>query len=78
MNEHAELLRLGETIRQVREQQRLSVAELAARAGIDTQRINNIEAGQLDPRYDVLISLACGLGVRVSALVSRSRSDEPG
>jgi transcriptional regulator with XRE-family HTH domain len=78
MNKHAELLRLGETIRQVREQRRLSVAELAARAGIDAQRISNIEAGQLDPTYDVLIALADGLGVRLSALVPRSRSHESG
>jgi transcriptional regulator with XRE-family HTH domain len=69
MNEHAELLRLGETIRQVREQQRLSVAELTARTGIDARRIRKIEAARLDPTYDVLIALADGLGVRLSALV---------
>jgi transcriptional regulator with XRE-family HTH domain len=69
MNKHAELLRLGEAIRQVREQQRLSVADLAARSGIAAQRISKVEAGRLDPTYDVLIALADGLGVRLSTLV---------
>jgi transcriptional regulator with XRE-family HTH domain len=69
MNKDAELVRLGETVRQVREQQRLSVAELASRTGINAQSISNLEAGRLDPRLDVLISLARGMGVRTSALV---------
>jgi len=72
MNEHPELLlRLGEAIRQVREQQRLSVAELAARSGIAARLISKVEAGRLDPTYDVLIALADGLRVRLSALASR-------
>jgi transcriptional regulator with XRE-family HTH domain len=69
MNEQVELMRLGETIRQLRAQRRLSVAELAARSGITARRISNIEAGRLDPRFDVLIALADGLGVRLSALM---------
>jgi transcriptional regulator with XRE-family HTH domain len=69
VNNHAELLRLADTFRQVREQQRLSVTELAARAGIDVQQIIALEAGRLDPGYDVLIALAYGMGVRVSTLV---------
>jgi transcriptional regulator with XRE-family HTH domain len=68
MDERAELARFGETFRQVREQQRVSIAELAARTGIDAQRISDLEAGRLDPTYDVLIALACAMGVRVSVL----------
>ncbi len=72
MNEHAECLRrFGETIRQAREQQRLSVTELAARSGIAAPRISKIEAGRLDPRYDVVIALADGLGVRASTLMPK-------
>ena len=69
MNEQAELRRLGEAFRQVREQQRVSVAELAATTGIDPQHISDLEAGQLDPDLDMLITLADGLGVRLSALM---------
>jgi DNA-binding response OmpR family regulator/DNA-binding XRE family transcriptional regulator len=65
----AKLIRFGANFRQVREHQRLSISELAARAGIEIQRIRNIEAGRLDPTFDVLIALARGMGVRLSALV---------
>jgi transcriptional regulator with XRE-family HTH domain len=71
MNKHAELIRLGETFRQVREAQRLSVAELAARTAIDAQRISDLEAGRLDPEFDMLIALADGMGVRASELVPK-------
>jgi transcriptional regulator with XRE-family HTH domain len=71
VNDHAELLRLAETFRQVREQQRLSVPELAARTGIDVEHISALEAGQLDPTFDVLLALADGMGVRASALVPK-------
>jgi transcriptional regulator with XRE-family HTH domain len=72
MNQPAELLRLGGTVRRVREQQQLSIAELAIRTGVDTHRIKDLEAGRLDPTYDVLIALADGLGVWLSALVPGS------
>jgi transcriptional regulator with XRE-family HTH domain len=71
MNEHAELRSLGERVRQVREHQRLSVAELATRTGVEIQRIRELEAGRFDPTLDVLIALARGLDVRLSALVPK-------
>jgi transcriptional regulator with XRE-family HTH domain len=55
----------------VREQQGVSVAELAARTNLSERRISSLEAGRLDPTYDVMIALADGIGVRVSALVSK-------
>ena len=69
MNEHAELRSLGERVRQVREHQRLSVAELATRSGVEIQHIRELEAGWFDPTLDVLIALARGLGIRLSVLV---------
>jgi transcriptional regulator with XRE-family HTH domain len=72
MNEHAEYLRrFGEAVRQEREQQRLSVADLAVRSSIAARRISKIEAGRLDPRYDVVIALADGLGVQASTLMPK-------
>jgi len=47
----------------------MSVAELAAAASFKRRRLVRIEAGELDPRYDGLIALADGLGVRVAALM---------
>jgi transcriptional regulator with XRE-family HTH domain len=66
MHEQSELIRLGAMFRQVREREGISVA---ARTGINARRISNLEAGRLDPTYDVLIALADGMGVRASALV---------
>jgi DNA-binding XRE family transcriptional regulator len=71
INIQAELIRLGETFQQVREQQQATVADLACRTGIDVSQISNLEAGRLDPEYDLLIALANGMGVPVSALVPK-------
>ncbi|HUB74247.1 MAG TPA: helix-turn-helix transcriptional regulator [Solirubrobacteraceae bacterium] len=68
MNEHVQLASLGERFRQVREQEGVSVSELAARSGIDTRQISALEAGRLDPAFDVMCALADGIGVRLSAL----------
>jgi transcriptional regulator with XRE-family HTH domain len=71
MNTRADLVRFGETFRQAREQQRVTVADLVARTGIDAQQIGALEAGQLDPAFDVMIALADGIGVRLSALIRK-------
>lgn len=65
-----ELIALGRTIRQVREERGMSTAALAAAAGIEQQYLETLEGGGLDPRYDVLLALGDGLGVGWAALVS--------
>jgi transcriptional regulator with XRE-family HTH domain len=77
MNEQSELRRLGEAVRQVREQQRLSVADLAVRAVIDAGLIDALEAGRLDPRFDALIALARGMEVPISALCPDENQPRP-
>ena len=69
MNEQAELIRFGEAFRRAREWEGLSVADLAARTGIGAHQINALEAGRLDPAFDVMCALADGIGVRLSALI---------
>jgi DNA-binding XRE family transcriptional regulator len=64
-----DLIALGRTVRAVREQKGMSVAELAEAAGFKRRRLVRIEAGELDPRYDGLIALADGLGARVAAIL---------
>ena len=73
MDTRGELIRFGQTIRQVREREGISVAELAARTGIDAQQISALEAGRFDPPFDVMIALADGIGVRLSALIPKDR-----
>jgi transcriptional regulator with XRE-family HTH domain len=73
MDERTELIRFGEQLRHVREEQSLSIAEVAARTGMGQKRIARLEAGLSDPRYDGLFALSRGLGVAPSALIPSSR-----
>jgi transcriptional regulator with XRE-family HTH domain len=67
-----DLLVLGEAIGQIRAERGLSTVELATATGIEITRIQALEAGRLDPDYELLLTLAEGLGVRPSALVIRA------
>jgi transcriptional regulator with XRE-family HTH domain len=68
------LIAFGHMVRAAREQKGMSVAELAEAAGFKRRRLVRIEAGELDPRYDGLIALADGLGVRVAAIMPADAS----
>ncbi len=50
----------------------MGVAQLAAAAGVDLRHIAALEAGRLDPAYELLLALGDGLGVPVSAFVLRA------
>jgi transcriptional regulator with XRE-family HTH domain len=67
-----DLLVLGEAIGQIRVERGLSPVELAAATGIEIARIQTLEAGRLDPDYEMLLALAEGLGVRPSTFVIRA------
>jgi DNA-binding response OmpR family regulator len=77
MDEQAQLVRFGVTFRQVRESRQISVADLAARTGIDQHQISDLEAGRLDPTFGLLIALADGAGVPPSALIPSPRTEIP-
>jgi transcriptional regulator with XRE-family HTH domain len=76
MENRTELIRLGEQLRRVREQQRLAVADLAGRSDISPTRVAKIEAGLTDPRFDVLVALSDGLGP--AALMPEDDEDREG
>jgi transcriptional regulator with XRE-family HTH domain len=65
----AHLLALGRALRQLREQRRMSPEDLAGAAGVERGRIDALEAGHLDPGYELLLALSDALGVQPSALV---------
>jgi transcriptional regulator with XRE-family HTH domain len=69
MDTRAELARFGQKIRQAREREVISVAELAARTGVDVRKITALEAGRFDPPFDVMSALADGIGVPLYALM---------
>jgi transcriptional regulator with XRE-family HTH domain len=62
---------LGRAIRELREQRGLSVAAVAAAAGVSAAELTAIEAGRQDPGYRRMRRLAAALGVRARTLMLR-------
>lgn len=52
----------------------MGAAELASAAGVELTRLQALEAGRLDPPYELLVALAGSLGVRPSAFVIRAEA----
>ena len=67
-----DLLIIGKAIRAVREQHDLSAGDLAAAAGVAETQILALESGQLDPDFELLLTLAESIGVRPSAFILRA------
>jgi transcriptional regulator with XRE-family HTH domain len=72
----SDLVFLGRAIREQREQQEITVDELAGKTGVGKRRIERLEAGKLDPDFELLDAVACALSVRLSALEFRARALE--
>jgi len=71
-DERQQLRFLGQAIRSVREEKTLTVADLATAADISSERLKTLERGELDPDYDLLITLAECLDTRPSTFVIRA------
>jgi transcriptional regulator with XRE-family HTH domain len=67
-----DLTKLGRALREARKEQCLSEHDLAAATGITLEEVRALEAGKLDPDYELLIELACKLGITLTALVVRA------
>ncbi len=64
------LVILGRAVKLIREQRGMSVEELATSSGIPSKRIGALEAGELDPTYELLVEIADGLGIQPSELIT--------
>jgi transcriptional regulator with XRE-family HTH domain len=80
-----DLRMLGEAIRDLREQRRLTADELSAAVALPTAQLAALERGRLDPELELIVALARGLGVRPSKifiraeqLAARDPAQEPG
>lgn len=60
---------VGDQIRELRQQQSLTQAELAANAGLTTRHVQYIEAGDQLPSIEALFKLAYGLDVHYSDIL---------
>ncbi len=67
-----DLLFLGQAFREIREQHGLSAGALAGATGVDGLWIVALEEGCLDPDYDLLLTLAEGIGVRPCVIFLRA------
>jgi transcriptional regulator with XRE-family HTH domain len=70
MSEHPdkELMAFGVSIREAREAQAMTPAELATASNIDQQDLEAVEAGRLAPAEDFLLALSAGLHIDAEAL----------
>ncbi len=66
------LRNLGEAARQLREQRGSTAAELAAALGVEEGYVRALEAGERDPDYELLFTLARALDVRPATLIGRA------
>jgi transcriptional regulator with XRE-family HTH domain len=70
----AESLVLGQSMRKLRKQARLTLQEVADSAGVSRSLISQVERGLAQPSLTTLRAIAAVLGVRVSALFYESGS----
>lgn len=68
MEKNPDLIALGQTLRRLRREAKLTQEELAARAGLSANYVGEIERGERNPSVLALYQIARGLRVSPSAL----------
>jgi transcriptional regulator with XRE-family HTH domain len=63
------LVALGKRVRALRKEAKLTQEELAARSGLSTNYVGEVERGQRNPGITALVALARGLEVTVTRLL---------
>lgn len=63
------VLRVGQRLRELREENELTQEELGKRAGIDRKTVNRIENGHFSPSIMTLFMLSDALRVKPSELI---------
>ena len=66
---------IGRIIRQLREENGISLEELSARAGISTEKLDKIEKNETNASLGVLIRISRALGAKVGALFAGRGQD---
>jgi len=66
---------LGRRLRALRQDQRETLAETAARAGISPQYLSEIERGRKEPSSEMIAALAGALGVTLTGLTEQVSTD---
>ena len=66
---------LGRRLRALRQEQRETLAETAARAGVSPQYLSEIERGRKEPSSEMIAALAGALGTSLSGLTEQVAGD---
>jgi DNA-binding XRE family transcriptional regulator len=66
---------LGERLRSLRLQQRETLSQTAARAGISPQYLSEIERGRKEPSSEMIAALAGALDITLTGLTEQVASD---
>ena len=69
---------IGQTVRKLRLQQNLTIAEIARKASISSGMLSKIENGQTSASLDSLASLADSLGTTLASIFAGYSTDEGG
>ncbi len=69
MDKNELLLKLGERVKEIRNQKGLTQTELANKIGKDHPSINKLENGKVNPSYYFLYEVAQGLEVDIKDLI---------
>jgi transcriptional regulator with XRE-family HTH domain len=70
-----QIARISKRIRRWREDDDLTLQELAERGGLATSTVQKVETGQMMPSLAVLLKLAHGLGRRIGEMLEDSDTD---
>jgi transcriptional regulator with XRE-family HTH domain len=73
----AESPNLGECLRQLRFQRRMSIAEVSSATGIAKSTLSRVENDQLSLTYSKLLQLCKGLQIDIAELFSRGTAGKP-
>lgn len=66
---------IGQVIRQLREENGISLEELSSRAGISVEKLDKIETNQANPSLGVLIRISRALGAKLGSLLGSKDDD---
>lgn len=69
--------KVAERVRSYREQQKLSVEDLAAKSGVDVGVVQAIEAGEVIPALGMLTKIASSLGQRLGTFMDDQYKPDP-
>lgn len=75
MDKSIELKLLGQRIRELRIEKKLSQAKLILKIFTDQQSIYKVEAGQFNPSYIYLLEICQGLEISIVELLAKTKTN---